>query len=105
MSHVIFKDGRRKEIRTFSTKEMANHSTDHSSYRLGMQFILERMEEEEFGLDVRLGDGSLYMETDVFWKYLWLFAEREISVSELVAESCLGWARSASEYDRLGSKL
>ena len=43
------------------------------------------------GIDVCLGAGPLYMETDVFWIYLWVFAEREISKSKLAAE-----ARSAA---------
>ena len=29
--------------------------------------------------------GPLYMETDVFWNYLWVFAEHEISKLKVVA--------------------
>ncbi len=70
---ITMPDGRRKEIITFSTKGMANHST--GMMKKSRDAIHSQV--EELGLDVRLGLGAgpLYMETDVFWNYLWVFAE------------------------------
>ena len=59
---ITMPDGRRKEIRTFSTKGMANHSTD--MMKKTRDAIHSQV--EELGLDVRLGAGPLYMES--IWK-------------------------------------
>ena len=48
-------DGRRKEIRTFSTKGMANHSTD--MMKKTRDAIHSQV--EELGLDVRLGSWTI----------------------------------------------
>ena len=51
---ITMPDGRRKEIRTFSTKGMANHSTD--MMKKSRDAIHSQV--EELGLDVRLGSWS-----------------------------------------------
>ena len=79
---------------------MANNLTD--MMKKTREAIDSRV--EKVGIDVCLGAGPLYMETDVFWEYLWVFAEREIS-NQADAESCLGWTRCASEYDRHSQML
>eukprot|EP00984_Skeletonema_dohrnii_P017124 scaffold7728_cov75-Skeletonema_dohrnii-CCMP3373.AAC.2 len=47
--------------------------------------IRRKVDENEWGLDCSVGAGPLFMETDDYWKYLWVYAESEISKQKLEA--------------------
>jgi len=41
----------------------------------------------DYGIDCSIGAGPLFMEMDGYWRYLWVYAEREISNDKLASES------------------
>ena len=86
---ITMPNGRPKEIKTHTTKDMQNHSADMMKKTRGA--IDSQLEELDVHLDVRLGAGPLYMETDVFWKYLWVSAEHKISELKLADLALVRW--------------
>lgn len=60
---------------------------DPSTYMMNKtrEAIRRKASEKEWGLDCSLGAGPFFMETDDYWKYLWVYAESEISKKKLEA--------------------
>jgi len=60
---------------------------DPSTYMMNKtrETIQRKVNDNEWGLDCSLGAGPFFMETDDYWKYLWVYAESEISKRKLEA--------------------
>lgn len=72
---------------------------DPSTYMMNKtrDAIRRKVNEDEWGLDCSLGAGPFFMETDDYWKYLWVYAESEISKQKLEAAARSSAARKGHQ--------